>query len=153
MGGWDSRCSFMFHSVYCSVMRVALIPTRAPEALWRTLVIFPWLLCFYDGWVVWIIKRILFYVVIMFTAANQTRQIATHLKLQRYRPLHTVCHLPSWWTRIAEAVMSVVTLKYGSHRSCGHEKFQVAFNLFVFSPLNDSKTQPSGVLSDLTANK
>lgn len=27
-------------------------------------------------------------------------------------------HLPSLWTRMAEAVMSVVTLKYGSQRSC-----------------------------------
>lgn len=26
-------------------------------------------------------------------------------------------HPPSLWTRMAEAVMSVVTLKYGSHRS------------------------------------
>lgn len=43
-------------------------------------------------------------------------------------------YLPSWWTRMAEAVMSVVTLKYGNHRSWWHRVYKVDYLTAVFLP-------------------
>lgn len=59
----------------------------------------------------------------VFTVRNLLLAIHEVISREGYKGVELSCHSPSWWTRMDEAVMSVVMLKYGSHRSWKHKMF------------------------------